>query len=496
MRIIFLFLLAISQITVMAQSNLTPFSELSGVPDILFQSIQIPDGYIYAVPARDPVYRFRFFKINENGKITDSLVLGNDTIRYSGYLERQDGKNYFVATGYPAPFDNYLLASSKIQREIFEISNDLKIVSQKKIGKLPNKYATSSSITTLGIKVHKSDAIFVQKDTLFLLQYYFIMDSIGSFPQSKGVRYEQIGIGAEKFWNVKELNAVQGFLYNSFITNDFIYTFGELNTQMFPSNIPYNAGLMGKFDRAGKLLLPAEIDKEGSGTLGDGLTGVSHSDKIYCAYSGRFKNNVCDDRIATIDIRDSNFKMIKRATVSHCKVIPSGSNPFAFATNGDIYFQGSLGAQVGIYKYNSNLDLLWGKLYDLPSHAPISLKVTKDSGLLVECSERVPSTSNTYIKLYKLNSDGDITAITTLSTVNTPKNLFYPNPFQSQLSLQESIEGASEVQLSDINGRIVGIFLLNKNSIEVSSDLPKGVYIAQIKDEKGKILGQQMIVKQ
>ena len=74
-----------------AQTNLSTFSELSGVPDILFQSIQIPDGYIYAVPARDPVYRFRFFKINENGKIIDSLVLGNDTIRYSGYLERQDG---------------------------------------------------------------------------------------------------------------------------------------------------------------------------------------------------------------------------------------------------------------------------------------------------------------------------------------------------------------------------------------------------------------------
>jgi hypothetical protein len=495
MRILFFFLLALSQIAT-AQEKLTPFSELSGIPDAYFQSVQISDGYLYVVPTYNPTYQLRFFKLNEEGKIVDSLVINNDSTLYTGHLYRQNGVNYFVAMSYPMPFDNFFISSSNTQREVFKISDDLKIVSHKKIGKLPNQYASNAATTTLGVSVFQSEGVFVQKDTLFLMQSYFIMDSIGVWPKSRGVRYEQIGIGTNSFWNQKEMPILQGNFYGSFITDKYLYSFGELDTKMFPSGIPYNAGLMGKFDKTGKLLLPAEIDKEGSGVLGDGLMGTLHNNNIYCAYSGRFKNEVCEERIATIDRRDLNFNMIKRATVSHCNAKPSGNNPFAFAPNGDIYFQCALGAQVGIYKYNSNLDLLWGKLYDLPYHAPLSIKITKDNGILVECSELVPATGKTYVKLYKLNADGNVTSTINLGNITSSKNLFYPNPFQSQLTLHEAIEGASEVQLYDMSGRVIGIFSIHNTTIEINEQLPKGVYIAQLKDIKGSILGMQTIVKQ
>ena len=148
-----------------------------------------------------------------------------------------------------------------------------------------------------------------------------------------------------------------------------------------------------------------------------------------------------------------------------------------------------------IFKYDAKLTLKWEKRIE-GKLTPIQIIATSDNGILAACIELGSDFSQNTLRLYKLNADGDITAVTTLGTINTPKNLFYPNPFQSQLTLKENIEGASEVQLFDINGRIVGIFTLNNNVIEVNSDLPKGTYIAQIKDEKGKILERQIIVKQ
>jgi hypothetical protein len=47
-----------------------------------------------------------------------------------------------------------------------------------------------------------------------------------------------------------------------------------------------------------------------------------------------------------------------------------------------------------------------------------------------------------------------------------------------------------------MSGRIVGIFPVHNTTIEINEQLPKGAYIAQLKDTKGSVLGTQIIVKQ
>jgi hypothetical protein len=62
--------------------------------------------------------------------------------------------------------------------------------------------------------------------------------------------------------------------------------------------------------------------------------------------------------------------------------------------------------------------------------------------------------------------------------------------------LQQGIEGATQVGLYDTNGRTIGTFPIENNSVTVDPFLPVGTYIAQLKDANGKILGVQMILKE
>jgi hypothetical protein len=492
----FIILLLFAQ-SVFAQTELKPFSELSGTQDYFYQSYKTDYGFIYGVPipAYDANYRYRLYKLNEDGKMMDSLYIGNDSIRYTGYLHRQNNKNYFIAAEYKMNLiGNLTNFFANVHRVLFEIDDNMKISSFNRYEKLPFGFSKSIYRFTLGIGSFHAESAHVQKDTLQLVQYFLAMDSLGTTIATQNTHFEQLGLGANKSYKNTKLLATQG-VYSSFITDDYFYIFGELNFKYFPPNQPYNAGLMGRFDKTGKLLQTADIDSDGSGAMGDGVVGVHHNNKIYCAYSKITGVNNEVVRLASFDRKDMNFKLEKRTRVKTYDMIPRGSNPFAFADNGDIYFLTQKSDTVGISKHSKDLDFIWEKKYKLPQHTPISIKMTKDGGILLECTEAF-TIDKRRVKLYKLNADGNIISTTNLGNITSSKNLFYPNPFQSQLTLHEAIEGASEVQLYDMSGRVVGIFPIHNTTIEINEQLPKGAYIAQLKDVKGSILGMQTIIKQ
>jgi hypothetical protein len=491
MRNIIIFLLFVQ--SVFAQTELTPFSELSGTQDNFFQSYKTDYGFIYGVPTYDPEYKYRLYKLSEEGKILDSLYIGNDSVAYSGFLYRQGNKNYFIAGEFQMKLATNNAILDNIYRVLFEIDDNLKVTSQTKYDKLPFGISNNIYRFTRGIGSFHPDAVRIQNDTLQMVQYFFTVDSALNVV-SQNTHFEQLGLGANKFYKNTKLLAAQS-LYNSFITNHYFYTFGEHNFAYFPPNQPYNAGLMGRFDKTGKLLQTADIDSDGSGAMGEGVVGVHHNNKIYCAYSKITGVNNKLARLASFDRKDMDFKLEKRTRVKTYDMIPRGSNPFAFADNGDIYFLAQKDDTVGISKHSKDLDFIWEKKYKLPQHAPISIKMTKDGGILLECTEAF-AVGKRRIKLYKFNADGNIISTTNLGTLSVAQNLFYPNPFQHTLTLNALTEQAAKVAIYDITGRSVGIFALDANQIHIGDALQNGVYIAQVIDIQGKIIGVQRVVKQ
>jgi hypothetical protein len=298
-------------------------------------------------------------------------------------------------------------------------------------------------------------------------------------------------LGTNDFYKSTKLLATQN-VYNTAITKDYFYVFGEINPKFFSPNEPYNAGLMGRFDKTGKLLQNATTDIYNSGAMGDGLVGVIENDKIYCAYSQLLNSGA--NRLATFDRRDLNFKVEKKTQVKTIGMTPRGSNPFAFTPNGDIYFLAQKEDTIGITKHGKDLDFIWEKKYKLPQHYGISLKTTKDGGLILECTEfTAPGISN--VRLYKINAEGLVTSSTNLGEVSDSKPLLYPNPFEDNLKVAFLSPTAFDYFLSDITGRILkqeSVIATNFHEIP-TQDLDKGIYILNLKTSDGGVFSKKVV---
>ncbi len=497
MRIIFLFILAMSQITVVAQSNTPQFSELSGKGSFDFVSIEVADGYVCCLREK---LENKLYKIDKKGKIVHqkSLNFGN-YVRY-GSIVSNGAKVYFHGDRYDT-FDGVNINAfyQSGRKTVFEIKDDFSFGKENIYNTVPKGAGNMSGLQTGFIDIMYQNSAYFYDDTLFMVRFYMLYDTLTGKPTfQRGLQLEKTHLNST-YAIAKSLGATFGAYYCAITTPKNIYAYGEMG-KVTDGQILINGGPVGKFDRNGELLKTSSFDNLYSGYFATGSVGQYHNAKLYSSYirSPFGSTTDCKGEGTAIDIRDEDFNLEKVITVPDCYVIPSGSRPFAFDANKNIYLQ-TKGYKnnedyAKIFKYDAKLTLKWEKRIE-GKLTPIQIIATSDNGILAACIELGSDFSQNTLRLYKLNADGDITAVTTLGTINTPKNLFYPNPFQSQLTLKENIEGASEVQLFDINGRIVGIFTLNNNVIEVNSDLPKGTYIAQIKDEKGKILERQIIVK-
>ncbi|MBL7814082.1 MAG: T9SS type A sorting domain-containing protein [Saprospiraceae bacterium] len=87
----------------------------------------------------------------------------------------------------------------------------------------------------------------------------------------------------------------------------------------------------------------------------------------------------------------------------------------------------------------------------------------------------------------------------TQSIINPKPFRVYPNPFNTELSIQISEkQHVSEIQIQDVLGRLVFIQKYNEDKELISLNLhglQKGSYYLTLYDSHGKVLGSQLIVK-
>lgn len=483
----------------LGQTNFNTFSDLSGKGSVDFVAIEVADGFVCCLREKT---ENKLYKIDKKGKIThqQSLNFGN-YIRY-GSIVSNGAKVYFHGDRYE-PFDGVNINAfyQSGRKTVFEIKDDFSFGKENIYNTIPKGAGNMVGQQTGFIDIKYQNSAYFDKDTLFMVRFYSLFDTLtGTYiPGARGLQLEKTYLNSN-YTYIKSLGANFGAYYCATTTPKNIYAYGEVG-KITNGQILINGAPVGKFDREGNLLSTYKLEGFESGNFATGSVGQYHDAKLYSTYiKNPFGSTTdCKGEGTAIDIRDEDFKLEKIITVPDCYVIPSGSRPFAFSADKNIYLQ-TLSFKkdsryAKIFKYDANFNLKWekeitGVLF------PIQIIATSDNGILAACIELGSDPSENTLRLYKLNADGNVTSITTLGNVSAAKNLFYPNPFQSQFSPQENIEGASEVTLYDISGRTVGVFALSNKVIEVNSDLPKGTYIAQIKDAKGKILGQQVMVKQ
>ena len=467
-KILIILSLVACQTLIFGQSNLVQFSPLANRQTNLSTNItKISDGFLLqGIVAAGSTYIPMLYKLNNSGALIDSMVVSyNGKFFYSDEIIRNGNLNYQL--GYIYSDVPYI--SPKRGLVIFD--DNLNIVDTFKYNILPkNGFPNfNTSNTLIG-------------DTIISVREYLLFDTAGVQLPDRVTQIERIGLKGETY-ETTDISVRVKYSTDAAVLKNHIFVFGFVVAELPNINIQP----VGEFALDGTFIKAYPFNANDPVGAYHGRIAEEHKDFIYHAHDG------------SIDQRNHKFELVKRVKLKNESSILSGIGPsykaFTFDNKDNIfYLHGNQGTSiVSVFKLNTSLEVIWEK--NIGSQGGLLfVEKTNDGGCLVGCIQNQGNEVYTLL-LYKINSNGDITAITTLGTVNTPKNLFYPNPFQSQLTLQENIEGASEVQLSDMSGRIVGIFPLNNDSIEVNSDLPKGIYVAQIKDEKGKILGLQKVVK-
>jgi hypothetical protein len=448
-----------------AQPTLTQFSSLANREiDLSTNITKISNGFlIQGIGVSVPM----LYKLSDSGVVLDSMVVSyGGKFFYSDEIIRRGNLNYQL--GYI--YSNVPYTSPKRGLIIFD--DNLKIIDTFQYNILPNNGFPNlnTSNTMIG-------------DTIISVREYSRYDSAGiPMIPSRVTQIERIGLKGETYVTTNISDRVSIFT-DAEVVKSRIFIFAYVASEA--SNI--NIQPVGEFLLDGTFVKTHPFNSNDPGGGPHGRIAILHKDMMYHAHDG------------SIDQRNNKFELVKRINLKNENSILSGVGTsykaFSFDNKDNLFYlhgnQGTLTS--GVFKLNAKLEVVWEKNMGVQGGI-LFVEKTNEGGCLVGYVQNQGNDIYT-LRLYKLDDLGKVTAINDIS-LPTQKNLFYPNPFQSQLTLHETVEGASEVQLYDINGRIVGIFSIHNTTIEGNNQLPKGVYIAQLKDVKGSILGTQTIVKQ
>ena len=487
MKQIFIALAFLTIQTALAQQKADLFSELSNKKVANAVTIEVSDGYVCCLREGK---ENKLYKIDKKGKIIGQKKLDFDNYLRYGSIVSNGNRVYFHGERYK-PFDgvNVTAFYQSARKTVFEINADFSFGKENIYDVIPRGAGNVNENSSSYIYIRYQNSAYFDKDTLFVVRSYNLFDTLTSnfIGGSNGLQLEKTYLNST-YSSVKSINTNVYQYCNALTTNQSIFIYGETD-----------GSPVGRFDRNGNLQAAYKFDDVGSGDLAAGSTGQHNSNKIYSTYvkNPLSVNTNCKGEGTVIDIRDEEFNVKKIINVPDCNVIPSGSRPFAFGADNSVYLQtlNSNGRYAKLFKYDDKLNVKWERKIN-GSLFPVQIIATADNGALFTCIEIDTITQDRLLRLYKIDADGVITSTTTIEQLSTQKQVFYPNPFQSQLTLQQGIEGATEVCLYDMSGRTVGTYTLENNSINVVDFLPVGTYIAQLKDAKGKILGVQTVVKE
>jgi hypothetical protein len=465
MRTVIFIIFSLGCNLIAAQQKLQPFSQLSGQPTVYTPNItKINDGYLIQNIFKKNGTGFLpiLYKLNSSGKIIDSMIIaynGKDT--YSDEVIHKNGLNYQL--GFVAPSQTVIKSP---KRCLIVFDDNFKIIKNFEYDILPTDGFPNSNT---------SNAIL--GDTIISVRNYGLLDSLlNPLPGGRPTQIERFGINGEVY-GVTTISPRAQSVTDAVVVKDRIFVFGWVAPTILFMNV----------EPVGEYMLDGTFIK--THTFSGGFHGgqaIAHKSLIYHSHQG------------IIDQRNAKFELLKSIKLKNETVslsIGPSYKPYAFDDKDNLFYlhYNQDTPNFSVFKLNASLELKWEKNMGLQGEARFVIG-TDEGGCLVGFV--VKQTNGLYIlKMYKLDDLGNVTSV---ESIEQPiqRELFYPNPFQSQLTLQKGIEGATQVGLYDTNGRIVGTFPIENNSITVDPFLPVGTYIAQLKDATAKVLGVQMLVKE
>ncbi len=487
MRTIFTFLLLL---TVSLLSAQTPpeFSDLSSRQYTLFNSARVGDYLYYSVPGEEGANWV--FKVDQDGNVLDSLSMLYDGLVRRGVVLESEGRLFFAGRLFVL-FDgtnalDVWLSQGKI---VLELSTDLEVLSEEFFNVVPLGAGVTLINATTATAVMLPEAHYIHNDTLWSIMPYQIYDIDNNMPMGNQYWFDKVGLDGSLYHSF-ELETV-GSYFSTVFTENSMYVYGDVGSEVIGGGI-LNTGPIGQFDLNGALNNILNYGDSWTGAFGQGSLGQYHAGRIFNAYVYDFSTNEgCPEKSVMLDIRTPDFDLIQRFKLPDCDLSVSGRKPFAFTQDGFTYFTArNFNGSVFLYKLDADFNLVWGKEYDLPQHLPISLNLTDDDGLVLECIE-----SFNTLRLYKVTGEGDI-----ISSVKFPQLLdegryFYPNPFRGEVTLAGPLpEGRTQLFATDISGKTFGPLAFNGNTANLSN-LPAGQYVLNLRDNSGRIMFSQLAVK-
>ena len=178
----------------------------------------------------------------------------------------------------------------------------------------------------------------------------------------------------------------------------------------------------------------------------------------------------------------------------------TNSNKYEFVVMGD--FSTSDGDNYitnnfyGIYNEDGDLvfdfggkGCLDGKFYDINRHWTWQLPFVVGNKLVVNYNDG-PNGNKYYSKIFNIYGNAN-SSINPVIAYNQNSKL-YPNPARNSVTLEYDIQGRmQEMQIVDINGRVVASYLLDPSQKQVNintSNYKKGVYIYRYGNNSGKFV--------
>jgi hypothetical protein len=491
MRISYLFLFLLLNISVIKGQDYPEFSDLSSreFSRPYFSSVEVSDGFLYL--SRQNTADFKLFKVNYDGVVTDSALTSVDGYKISGYLYFINNRIFLIGSAY-RPLINFDQLFYVRRNSILEFNQDLDLIGVHLYNNMPYGYFEAIG-SILDYNFYQPLTSFhLEGDTMSMIHFYYKLDTITFVPSTQAVVLDKVGLN-DSIYSQKYIAGNLGSYNGAVILNDKIFIHGWTSECCYPVLIDFTS--VGEFTADGDFvrkisLAPPDVWLDPAVPS----SGILMNDRVFTSYNdAQFYPPICEEEAAVIDIRDKDFNLLHLAKVPDCGFYPSGTKCFAEQGN-KIYFltRNALG-DIGLYQYDTLLNLQWSKFFDFAEpHLGFALNSTPDGGCIMECFV------GDILKLYKVDCFGNIVSSTQLPIRAKDNVTLFPNPFTESLTISGVTDPKALVQVYDLAGKLCqSVVWTNNTPFVVNTSLTKGMYVvvgSSLLD--GRVLFSERVVKE
>jgi hypothetical protein len=490
MRISYLFLFLLLNISVIKGQDYPEFSDLSSRQSTMafFSSVKISDGFLYLTQQEN--LDFKVFKVNYDGVVTDSATTSFDGYNCSGNLYFVNNRIFLIGSAYK-PLINFNQFFNERGNCILEFNQDLDLIGSHLYKNMPYGYFEAVYLFISDNFFQPLTSFHLEGDTMSMIHFYYKLDTITFAPSTQAVVLDKVGLN-DSIYSQKSIAGNLGSYNGAVILDDKIFIHGWVSECCGPILLDFTS--VGEFTADGDFvrkisLAPPDVWLDPAVPS----SGILMNDRVFTSYNdAQFYPTICEEEAAVIDIRDKDFNLLHLAKVPDCGFYPSGTKCFAEQGN-KIYFltRNALG-DIGLYQYDTLLNLQWSKFFDFAEpHLGFALNSTPDGGCIMECFV------GDILKLYKVDCFGNIVSSTQLPIGNQGKISIFPNPFVDSFTIEGVNASKALVQLHDLSGKLCQSLVWNKGaSIAVNATLPSGMYVVTVRSLlDGRVLFSGQILK-